>query len=209
MGRHMMRKLILAGLMLFLPLLVGCPNSGGPAVVAGKLGPGESFAVAIEQDGRAVPVRDHQVRLKRKAFAVVLAFGRLDGVMVNASFSPRLYEAALERRPLAGVLPLPKRGLAEELFNPDREIFVTDSAYHHWYYFSPKIHRFDSVEKVGEVWVCRRGVQRYRQDGRSGAADLRKIDRRDLYLVFTKTDWSGDHTRRIEKQTEYLHVVFE
>ena len=89
-----MRKLIFAGWMSVLPLLAGCPNSGGPAVVAGKLEQGEFFAVAIEQDGKAVPVRDHQVRLKRKAFAIVLAFGRLDGVMVNASFSPRLYEAA-------------------------------------------------------------------------------------------------------------------
>ena len=100
------------GFLVFFPLLpaiVGCPGMDSQDGV-GPAGPARSFILGVEQDGRMLPIRDHQVVLKRKPFVIVVVFPVPDAVLVIASFRPDSFEAArrtVQRDPGVRGVPRP------------------------------------------------------------------------------------------------------
>ncbi len=187
-------------------VLYGCNQPQVRSIA--QIKPGKYFSVTVEQDGRPVPIDDHTAYIHRRPFTLVFAMRNLDAVMVNASFSPKLYVAARDGKSLGSVLPLEGRGMAEDLFNVRREIFIRDDGYHFWHYYGPKNHRFDSVERVENLWICRRTIERCLVGRGTRTVDLSKMSQRGIYLVFTKTAWDKTTKKRVEKQTERLRILF-
>jgi len=202
-----MRQVTWMAMLAGLPALAGCP-AGGPSPA--QLAEGQAFAVAVRQDGRTVPVRDHTVWLARRPFALVFAFGRLERVLVHASFEPTMFEAVAAGRPMASVLPLPHRTPPAPLFNPDRTLAVRDEAYQLWYYLGPAIHRFDEdgIREIGGGYVCRRTVRAYAAGPDQPVRAIAQTGPHTLYLVLTDTDLDPGTKRRTQGQTERLKLIF-
>jgi len=180
-------------------ILVGCGNPGV-----------RYFSVALEQGGRRIEIRDHQARLERKPFAILLELAGPDEVLVNASFEPYSFEAARNGRPLSGIVGFTGPQLDEPSFNPYRLIHLDNEAFHCWDYRGRDQHKFDEVRFSGGGGIsCRRIVVGYVEPSNPAPRSLRYISGRPIYLVFAKTVWNPAGTMRIAKQIEYLKLTFE
>ena len=192
-------------------VLGGCPSGPGRGAngspdAAAKLTT-RDFVVAIEQDGKRVMLNDHAARLARRPFTVILVLPRWGGVMVNASHKGDLGGAVRAAAPVSTVLPLPKRGLSEELANPRQCVFITETGYNYWYYLGKTKSSFDQVIAAPREFVCKRVIARFAADNDSPAAPLADLPHRDLYLTFVATAWSDG--RRVETSAEYVKLTFD
>ena len=98
------------------------------------LGRPQYFTASLSQDGRPVAIVDNQATLRRGPFSIVVTLPRWGGVMVNASTRPALAQVVMAGRSAGSVVPVPVQGLPEGLFNPRKEIFVSDSHNHRIHY---------------------------------------------------------------------------
>jgi len=191
-------------------MLTGCPPNGPangpPAGGATKLDAGD-FIVAVEQDGKRVMLNDHQVRLARRPFTIILVFPKWTGVMVNASDRSEMAAAVQAGRSVSTVLPLPRRGLPEDLANPRKCIFVTEKGFNYWYYFGRGKSSFDEVIQAEREFVCKRRIASFAADNAAAARPLTQLPKRELYLTFVSVKWSGN--QRVQKSAEYIKVVFD
>jgi len=190
-------------------MAAGCavpPRQTPPPTLRGA----EGFALALEQDGRDVPVTHGEAHLAARPFTIVLSFPELRTarIMINASLHPALWEAVRLGRPAGSVLPLSKQALQEPLRNPHQRIFVTDRGYNYWYFLSDKIHRFDGVTGMEGRYTCRRMIACYAPDHQSPSRPISTLAGRTLYLTFVQQDLDPAGGRRVEKQAQPLKIVF-
>jgi hypothetical protein len=167
------------------------------------------FAVGFQQDGRSIPIENHQVILKKKTFTIVLYFKQPDSVLMNASFSPDSFEQARAGMPLKDIPGFSDLGMAEEVFNPKTLLMISTNAPHYWYYENDANHRFNDVMRKNGILICRRIVAQvmYRDTTRK-LATVKDMREDELYLVFMKTEWTNDFRQQFEKQREYVKVIF-
>ena len=166
--------------------------------------------MAIEQDGRDVPIARHEAHLRKAPFTIVISFPSVGGrAMVNASRKGALAEAVMAGRSASSVLPIPAQGLQENLFNPNQRIFVTDTGYNHWYYGSEKLHRFDSVTPSNGRYACRRRIACFSADMSSPSTPVEQFDGGALYLTFVKETLAPGGGNRVEQYAEYLKLIFD
>jgi len=170
------------------------------------------FSIAIEQDGKPVEIKDHIAILKRKQFTIVLYFSKVDeiGLLVNSSFESKSFDSAANGKPISEIAGFAETGMAEYPFNKLKELMITNSAPHYWYYKNKDDHRFDEVKKKENQWVCKRLVSGFMdRDGTRKSFDIDTVDKNELYLVFIKAKWNKDFSKRIEKQRDYLKIIFK
>jgi hypothetical protein len=167
------------------------------------------FAVGLQQDGQPIPIENHQAILKKKTFTIVLYFKQPEAVLVNASFSPKSYEQAQADIPLHEIIGFSDLGMAEEAFNPKTLLMVSATAPHYWYYLDDTDHRFNDIIRKDRLLICRRIVAQvmYRDTTRK-FVPARDIRENELYLVFMKTEWTQDFSRQVEKQRDYVKILF-
>ena len=170
----------------------------------------QHFAIGFQQDGKMVPIENHQVILKKKAFAVVLYFKRPDSVLVNAAFTPDSFEQIRAGIPFNDIVGFSDLGMAEEAFNPKTLLMISAQAPHYWYYESMANHRFNDVTIEDGTFVCHRIVAQvmYRDTTRA-LVPIKDLRENTLYLVFMKTEWTSDFRQQFEKQREYVKVIFQ
>jgi len=189
-------------------VLCGCPrlHEAGPGA---PLSAEEGFSVGIEQEGRSVRIAHNAARLQKRPFTIVLSFPGVHKIMVNASFRANLAEAVRASRPVGSVLPLPRAGFQEGLFNPEKMIFVTDGGYNYWYYGNPEVHKYDQAVRKNGRLTCRRVVANYSTGPAAPVVPIARFAGNVLYLTFVEIDWNAARTARIERRVEYLKLVFE
>ena len=168
----------------------------------------EYFAVAFEQDGRIIPIENHQVTLKKKTFSIVIYLKKPGSVLLNTSLSAESFEQARSGIPFENIAGFSDLGMAEEAFNPKTLIMLSTTAPHYWYYEQPSNHRFNDVKTNSGIFVCRRIVAQvmYRDTARTLVL-VRDLPDERLYFVFMRTDWTRDFQRQIERQREYVEVI--
>ena len=171
---------------------------------------GPYFGVGIEQNGRAVPLENHEVVLQRAPFTLVFTFPGQEGVLVNASVTPASFEAAQSNKTFAEIKGFNDLGMAEEAFNPRTLLMLSARAPHFWYYAHEGEHRFNDVVRRETAVICRRIVANvmYR-DSSKQITSIRDIAESHLYLVFMKTEWSSDYAQQFEKQRDYVKITFQ
>ncbi|MGE5528801.1 MAG: hypothetical protein ACM3X6_06635 [Patescibacteria group bacterium] len=166
------------------------------------------FTVGVEQDGKAARIRDHQVKLRKKPFVLVINLPEPGGVYVHASLDPGCFMNARARKSLAEVTN-PGNVAAESAFNPDKLLYLGGNITQYWYYASEADHRFDTAVRKGEAIVCRRTVANYVIAGAGGATGgIASLKGRQLHLVFVRTKPGATFGEEIELQREYLKIVF-
>ena len=76
------------------------PISPFPSITKSELEAMPVFAIAIEQDGEIIEARDHDIKLKKKPFTLIVYFKQPEGVLVHASLEPDMYLAAKTDKPI-------------------------------------------------------------------------------------------------------------
>jgi len=170
--------------------------------------PDRFFAVFIRQDGQDLPVVKGHVSLHRRPFQVVIRMKSKGAVQLNASTNPKLYQAARRGASVAAVIPLAGTGMAENDFNPDRDLMLTDEGYHYLHHQGPESHRFDQVRPDGNGFVCVRSVDKLSGQQAGEATPVSAFKSEVLYLVLIKSRFDRHKMDSVAEQVEQLALVF-
>lgn len=176
------------------------------------------FNVQIKQNGRLKKIKNHAVELQRKPFELVITFKkqREPYVMLNTSFSETLYAAARAGEDSVKFQVFEEgRGLAEGLFNVEKELIANDEASQFLHYNNKKDHRFNDVKllKNGSI-VGRRKVDfitklTYTEtENIFEKIPLSELEEETVYLVFLNQKWNRDFTKATELKRDFIKITF-
>lgn len=86
---------------------------------------------------------ESSLTLKKKSFKIQVMLERMDGVYCYASFKDSIYKLS-EKDTIPGFIDLPNMAMAEEEFNKEKELLVSNDGWSYWFY-DPKLnwHRFN------------------------------------------------------------------
>ncbi len=168
-----------------------------------------AFEVALEQDGHAVPISNNEAKLARRPFKlVIITRDPRQGILMNVSLSPDLYDAARRGEKLEDDFA-PGTGMAEEQVLRSRSLMIAGRHAHHYLLAEPlegtaTTSRYHEVKREGGVYRCGRWVDAFEFVG-DEAADHRKpkvsvaeLESDFIYLVFYLGDPEGEQARRID-----------
>ncbi len=122
----------------------------------------EHYAIKIIQDSVHLPDSNHVVLLEKRLFRIQVELQDMDGVYLFAAFKDSIYKLN-ERQPIPGFKDLPSMSMAEEQFNPDQELIISDDGWAYWF-FDPKVdwHRFDKEIRVsGKQVIAAKSVKQF------------------------------------------------
>ena len=167
------------------------------------------FDVGIQQDGKAIPINNHQASLQKKPFTLVFYLKQPDGILINAAVTPASFDRAQAGKPFEDIPGFSDLGMAEETFNPKVMLILSEHAPHYWYYENEANHRFNAVKREEGIFVCERIVANvlYREPTPKFVA-LKDMPDNALYLVFMRTEWTQDFRQQLERQREYVKIMF-
>lgn len=185
-----------------------------PALAKGKgalptaLRPARHFSISVEQGGRAVPIKNHQARLKRRPFDLLIRFARPDAVLVNTWTAPETFTAARASEPLGKLRGFRQTGMAEGLLNKDRDLFLSPDSPQYLYFSKAGDHRFNKVTREGQAVLGRRTVKRLFIVPTRKKVRLEQWRGKDLYIVLVKSAWLKGHDGRRELQRGFVRLHF-
>lgn len=118
----------------------------------------QSLAVRIIQEDTIHTVSSgmDQITLQKKSFRIQLLLQHIEGAYIMASFKDSMYSLQPDQ-PVPGFSDLPNMAMAEENFNREKELIVSDDGWSYWFYdpgldwhrFNKKITLLDSGRVVG------------------------------------------------------------
>jgi len=152
--------------------------SRSPASSAARL-----FKVEVEQDGKPVPIRDHEALLHRAPFALLLTLPDASDVFVSASFEPATYEVARSGGPFGRDDFRSAISGAEGPANAGYDIFVRAPDRPILSVWSCGLGRFDQVTTAGAGCRGRRTIEKVFT---SEPVPVDRLLRRPLHLVFLR-----------------------
>lgn len=168
-----------------------------------------TFVVTIEQDGREYGSLNNVITIKPKPFDIVISMSEPMGVLVNASLSSRTFTKAVKGKHLDKLPGFKSTGMAEGLFNSDKELILAEDAPMYWFYDSDSLHRFNDVRKTETTIDCVRTIASL-WDRETKAETALFAQSKPLYLVFVSYKWDGaDQKTRTEIHRESITVRFE
>jgi hypothetical protein len=204
MHRSTLSALALCTLVALLPAPARAEQGALPAA----LRPARYFSISVEQGGRVVPIKNHQARLKRRPFDLLIRFARPDAVLVNTWTAPETFTAARAGAPLGKLRGFRQTGMAEGLRNKDRDLFLSPDCPQYIYFEKVGDHRFNKVTRQGQAIVGRRTVKQLFVVPTRKKVRLEQWRGKDLYIVLVKSAWLKDHSGRRELQRGYLRLRF-
>lgn len=140
--------------------------------------------VHVVQNGKAIREGDElEFTLQRGPFDLLFESDSAFAVLVNASFQSGTFMGALSGIPTKDLPGFLETGMAEKLFNEDRDVIIADSAPSYWYFDSKQDHRFNKVKRKRGRLICTRTIESFyfRETAISGA--LKGARHQPLYLV--------------------------
>ena len=157
----------------------------------------QTFSVYFEQDGNKIDIINNEVKLKRALFSIILVFPQPMGLLINGSFNDSTYHFALKNLPMDQLPGFRETGMAEDNFNPKKEILIANNAPSYWYYDSKKENRFDNVTEENSKLICEREIKTL--DNVDTKKNSKVSDcKNPLYLVFISYAQGKDWGDRIE-----------
>jgi hypothetical protein len=164
-----------------------------PAALELPLGQG---AIAVEQNGKTLPIRGGVVRLKQAPFVLRFHLAVGEALLVHSWQAPGFWEKARAGANLDEVLQLEGNGMAEELFNKTKDVMLDEHAYSYWYYTDKNDHRFDRVKREGKRVIARRTIERLvNVSGHNVSSPIGNTAVSNLYFVFIRAVGSKELAR--------------
>lgn len=144
----------------------------------------QSLKVVIKQDGKVIQPVNDVYELKKSPFLFEITSNNLEGFLVGATTNKDIYAGALGL--LNTEVPwFQNTGMAEELYNKDKEMFLMDSAPSYWYYTDAKDHRFDKNPKgSAKQWTATRTITRFYDIMVDQPINLKDFDGRVFLLMY-------------------------
>jgi len=173
--------------------------------------PFNEFQVIIEQNNTIKDINENsEVFIDKAPFWIIIKFSSPDGIFVNASEKSLSYDEAAIGADINRIPGFEGAGIAEELFNRDESLVLSDNAPNYWHYAGSDEHRFSDVRFESGVYTCRRKISHLVDidDGRE-TVDIGAYQGDMVYLVFMKIQWSQDFSRKIEKKREFFKLIFQ
>ncbi|MCA5005834.1 hypothetical protein [Sphingobacterium bovistauri] len=119
------------------------------------------FRLAVNQGGKSIKEKDNVYLLEPKTFVLQMAARNVEGFLVGATFDRDVYMSAIGEGDLE-VSWFSETGMAEELFNADQSMFISNDAPSYWYYDSEDDHRFDRDPKGNLTdWIGNRTIRQF------------------------------------------------
>jgi len=149
-----------------------------------------AFAFGIQQDGKKIPISDHEVTLKTKPFKMVFYFDKLPSMFVQASLRPDAVQMAKAKVRMDKIIDMSSQ-ISENFQNPEGLLYIYGDNFqrcHNWAYLGKDSHRYDQngITKVaqnkGGGYLCTRTVSGLCIDGRD--EKIQNCPSNTLYLVF-------------------------
>ncbi|WP_164112414.1 MULTISPECIES: hypothetical protein [Sphingobacterium] len=153
---------------------------------------GQSLDVKIIQDGKVVFPRDGLYVLTPKSFSFEIRSTGVEGFLVGVTTDEYIYKSALGKADQE-VMWFEETGMAESLFNADKEVFVSDEAPSYWYFTSAEDHRFDlGTGGTTTSWQAFRTVNSFYDMATGGSVSVKKI-KKPLYFFFYLPVYDEDY----------------
>jgi len=178
------------------------PNHGQPHI------DGAYLSVTITQDGRPAQLEEgHVVRLYKKPFDLIVGSHEDSGVITHADIISTTLDATKNGTPMGQILS-PGGGMAEYNLNPDKELYIKDSAYHYWFYQDELNHRYNRVYLDGTEAQGTRTVESFRFLFEEYDDIVVPVEEAggSIYLSFYVADTDPDTYEWIEYQRGYLTI---
>ncbi len=169
----------------------------------------EPLEIFVFQSGQEVPIHDDTVEIKKNFFSVVIVFNSPDAVLVNASFESETFDALDSQEPMNKIPGFSNTPIAEELFNKDEVLYISNHTPGIWYYTDDADNRFNEIDKINSGFYCRRNIKKIiNLDENNSETNIMDITQNTIYMGFIKTRWSEDFTTEIEISRRKLKIVF-
>jgi hypothetical protein len=123
----------------------------------------ENFEVRIIQDSAVVkPNENGIVSLQKKIFKIEIDLVGVEGVYMYASFKDNIYKIK-DNTAIPDFKNIPAKSMAEEEFNPDQELIISEDGWAYWFYKpSDRWHRMDKeVTIVGNKTTIRKTIKQF------------------------------------------------
>lgn len=152
----------------------------------------QKLEVKIVQDGATVLPKDDVYVLSPKTFSFEIKSAGVEGFLVGVTTDEYIYKSALGEADLE-VMWFDETGMAESLFNADKEVFVNDEAPSYWYFTSTKDHRFDVGAKGnGKLWQATRTVDSFYYMTKEESMSVKEV-KEPLYFFFYLPTYDEDY----------------
>lgn len=171
--------------------------------------PFEHFLIAFEQDGAILPIENHQVKLRKSPFAILVYFTGADSLFVHADAARKTFDLAAGGSTVAELPGFQESEIPENLYNKDETLFLSSVSPGFWKYTSEKEHNFSTVKQENNVIVCRRiitSLTEFDQDNKN--TPIKKINFENIFLSMIKMEWNEDYSKRIELKRQYFILSF-
>lgn len=168
----------------------------------------KSFQIEIYQKGKRVGITNNEVALQKAPFDIVITFidtAASKDILLNTSINPKTFLDALQNVPMDSLAGFQESGMAEVLFNEDRDVLLYDSAPSFWFYDSDELHRFNLVKKDGKNLICTRTIESLYSVETKESIALNKVSY-PIYMVFITYEYNKDFSHRIENQRFMLKI---
>lgn len=144
----------------------------------------QSLKVVIKQDGKVIEPTNDVYELKKSPFQFEITSTNLEGFLIGATTDENIYRSAVGLYN-PEVPWFQNTGMAEELYNKDKEMFLMDQAPSYWYYTDAKDHRFDKNPKGNlKQWTATRTITRFYDIITDQAMDLKDFAGSTYVLMY-------------------------
>ncbi|WP_326984322.1 hypothetical protein VUJ46_07255 [Chryseobacterium sp. MYb264] len=158
----------------------------------GFISSAQSLKVVIKQDGKIIePVNDVYDLRKTTFVFEITSFGG-EGFLLGVTADKNIYENAYGL--FNPEVPwFQNTGMAEELYNKEKEMFLMDTAPSYWYYTDAKDHRFDKTPKGNsKQWTGTRTISRVYDIMNDRAISLKDLSG-NLYVLMYEAEYNDEY----------------
>lgn len=152
----------------------------------------QEIDIRIMQNGKLVVPKNDVYQLANKSFSIQVTSTGIEGFLVGVTTDEFIYKSALGEADLQ-VMWFEETGMAESLFNADKEIFVSNDAPSYWYFSSTKDHRFDlGADGTKCSWRACRTINSFYFMDTEESLQVKRM-KQPLYLYFYDPSYDEEY----------------
>jgi hypothetical protein len=165
----------------------------------------KAISIRLLQHGVEVLPQNGIVLLDKKPFSIEVKLTNVEGVYLYAGFTDSIYRTE-HHEPIPGYADLADMAMAEDEFNKDQELLISNEGWSYWFYdHSMNWHRFDKTINIvdSETVIATKTI---RQFNLIEAHKLVKTERvaQPLYLFFVAME-PGAENKELERYKLIIH----
>lgn len=168
----------------------------------------EKIQIQIIQGGNIIQPNDDVYILDGKEFSFDVTSENMEGFLIGATLHSDLYKSALGDGDLE-VAWFENTGVADDLFNPNKEIIVSDEVASYWFYTNSKEHRFDTNAKgTTHKWHATRTISTLNLLSEYEMMPISKF-KKSLFVYFYQPIYDEEYNLKDKKKVFHAELRFK